>query len=157
MFIATGLYTHRVAHARCAYTFRALPAPLPFFMLPSMSSDVRRDPYTAAVGRRLAEARKDAIPKLSQAKAAEAASALLETEITPQALGNYEQGTRLPSPVVVDALCRVYRTRPASYVLGLTEAPQTQHEAQVLERYRVSDAPARYAVDHVLGIKPSPE
>ena len=108
-----------------------------------------RDDYVAAVGRRLAEARTAVVPKLSQSKAAEAASQILGAEITPQALGNYEQGTRLPTPPVVDALCSVYQTFTAAYVLGLSEAPQSQRELKLLEKYRLADERGKYAIDRL--------
>lgn len=114
-----------------------------------MSRNTDRDEYTAAVGRRLAEARKSATPRLSQAAAAEAASRLLGTDITPQALGNYEQGTRLPSPPVVEALCTVYGTLTAAYVLGLYAAPMNQREALLLEKYRLADERGKYAIDRL--------
>lgn len=147
--MGTETYTVRVAHARCSYTARLLHGSADLSRLPRMSKNNDRDDYTAAVGRRLAEARKSAIPRLSQAAAAEAASRVLGTEISPQALGNYEQGTRLPNPPVVEALCSVYGTLTAAYVLGLSAAPMNQRETVLLEKYRLADERGKYAIDRL--------
>lgn len=119
-------------------------------------SEKLKDSYTVEVGRRLAEARRQVVPKMTQARAAEAVSKEAGEELSSQAIANYEQGTRLPSPLIVDALCRIYGTTTASYVLGLGDAPQSVREATLLKKYRAADERGRYAIDRIADVE-SPE
>jgi len=109
----------------------------------------QKDTYAVEVGERLAAARRSIAPALTQARAAEQASAILGKSITSTALANYEQGSRLPSPMIVDALCRVYGNTTASYILGLSDAPQSMRELRMLEKYRLADDRGKYAIDSV--------
>lgn len=113
-----------------------------FFM-----SKNQKDSYALAVGERLAVARKEAVPKMTQARAAEQLSKLMRRDFSPTALANYEQGLRLPSPPVVDALCQIYGTATASYILGLSDAARSVRELKMLEKYRIADERGKYAID----------
>ena len=113
-----------------------------FFM-----SKNQKDSYAVAVGERLALARKEAVPKITQARAAEQLSKLMGGNFTPQAVANYEQGLRMPTPPVVDALCQIYGTATASYILGLSDAATSVRELKMLQKYRVADERGKYAID----------
>lgn len=107
----------------------------------------QKDSYAVAVGERLALARKGAAPKITQAKAAEQLSEIVGKTVSPTAIANYEQGLRLPSPPVVDALCQIYGTATASYILGLSDAATSVRELKMLQKYRVADERGKYAID----------
>lgn len=70
-------------------------------------------------------------------------------EVTAQAVANYEQGIRLPSPMTVDALARIYGNVTASYILGLSDAPQSMRERSLLAKYRMADDRGKYAIDRI--------
>lgn len=107
----------------------------------------QKDSYALAVGERLAVARRNVVPRMTQAKAAEQLSKLLLRDFSSTALANYEQGSRLPSPPVVDALCHIYGTATASYILGLSDAAASVRELKMLQKYRVADERGKYAID----------
>lgn len=107
----------------------------------------QKDSYAVAVGERLASARKDAVPKMTQVRAAEQLSEVMRKTFTPTALANYEQGLRLPSPPVIDALCQIYGTATASYVLGLSDAATSVRELKMLQKYRIADERGKYSID----------
>ena len=109
----------------------------------------QRDTYTVAVGERLAVARKTVVPRMTQAKAAELLSKELKESVTSQSIANYEQGIRLPNPQVGDALCQIYGTATASFVLGLSDAPQSVRELTHLKKYRLADERGKYALDRL--------
>ncbi len=113
----------------------------------------QRDSYTVAVGERLAAARRAVVPKLTQAKAAELFGAATGEEISAQAIANYEQGTRLPSPPTVAALCTIYGTTTASAVLGLSDGPQSIRESALLHKYRLADDRGKYAMDRLADVE----
>lgn len=107
----------------------------------------QKDSYAVAVGERLAAARKAAVPPMTQAKAAERLSETIGRMFSSTAVSNYEQGLRLPGPPVVDALCQIYGTATASFILGLSDAAQSVRELKMLEKYRVADERGKYAID----------
>ena len=109
----------------------------------------QKDSYTVAVGDRLAAARKEVVPKMTQAKAAERLTIAMGEEITSQAIANYEQGIRLPHPRIIDALCEIYGTATPSFVLGLHDAPQSMREMTLLRKYRLADQRGKYALDRL--------
>lgn len=113
----------------------------------------QKDSYTVSVGDRLAAARKEVHPKLTQAKAAELLSALMGEEITGQAIANYEQGTRLPHPKIVDGLCEIYGNVSAAFVLGFHDAPQSMRETTLLKKYRMADDRGKYALDRLADVE----
>jgi len=113
----------------------------------------QRDSYTVAVGKRLAAARRAAEPPITQARAAELLAELTGEELSAQAIANYEQGIRLPSPPTVAALCKVYGTATASFVLGLDDGPQSMREALLLTKYRLADERGKYAIDRVADVE----
>ena len=84
------------------------------------------------IGRRLKEARiRSAIG--SQADAARLLTEALGEAIEPSRIGNYEQGLRLPDPITVAALCKLYDTWPSA-IYGFAEAPQSSEEAKLLAK-----------------------
>lgn len=113
----------------------------------------QRDSYTVAVGKRLAAARREAVPRITQAKAAELLALETGEELSAQAIANYEQGTRLPAPPTVAALCKIYGTATAPYVLGLEDGPQSMRETSLLRKYRMADERGRYAIDRIADIE----
>jgi transcriptional regulator with XRE-family HTH domain len=115
-------------------------------MLGVMSKN-QKDSYAVAVGERLALARREAVPKITQARAAEQLSEVMGETFTSSAVANYEQGLRLPSPPIVDALCQIYGTATASYILGLSDAATSVRELKMLQKYRIADERGKYAID----------
>lgn len=84
---------------------------------------------------------------MTQVRAAEQLSEVMRKTFTPTALANYEQGLRLPSPPVIDALCQIYGTATASYVLGLSDAATSVRELKMLQKYRIADERGKYSID----------
>ncbi|WDN62958.1 helix-turn-helix domain-containing protein [Xylella fastidiosa] len=96
----------------------------------------KKDSYAIAVGERLADARREAIPPISQKDAAEYLSKRLNKRVSHTTISNYESGSRLPTPPIVDVLCRFYGTLPATYVLGLVSI----RTAQIALKYEAARA-----------------
>lgn len=93
-----------------------------------------RDSYAIEVGERLAAARREAIPRISQKDAAEYLSKRLNKQVSHTTISDYESGSRLPTPPIVDALCQFYGTIPAAYVLGL----MSRRAAYLAQKYELS-------------------
>lgn len=141
-------YTNRVVHARCSNTIRRFQEPKQVRIVGFMSEN-QKDSYTVSVGERLAAARRAAATKITQAKAAELFTELTGDELTSQAIANYEQGTRLPSPPTVAALCKIYGTSTTAEILGLDDGPQSMRELALLKKYRLADDRGKYALDRL--------
>lgn len=77
-------------------------------------------------------------------------------ELTAQAIANYEQGIRLPSPPTVVALCKIYGTSTTSEILGLDDGPQSMRELALLMKYRLADDRGKSAIDRLADVE-SPE
>lgn len=113
----------------------------------------QKDSYTVAVGERLAAARRAAPDRITQAKAAERLAELTGEELTAQAIANYEQGIRLPSPPTVAALCKIYGTATTASVLGLEDGPQSMRELALLQKYRLADDRGKYVIDRLADVE----
>ena len=155
MVIDQKNYTIRGVHARCSDTLRRFQSPTRLHSMAFMVEN-QRDSYTVAVGKRLADARRNASPRITQARAAELFANETGEEISSQAIANYEQGIRLPSPPTVAVLCRIYGTATAPAVLGLEDGPQNMREATLLQKYRLADDRGKYAIDRIADVE-SPE
>lgn len=113
----------------------------------------RLDELKTEIGQRLREARtKSGIG--SQATAAKLLSDALGETVEPSRIGNYEQGTRLPDPVTISALCAIYSTWPSA-IYGFDEAPASPDESKLLERYRQTDDRGRRAIQGVAESQPT--
>src|SRR3546814_16032146 len=78
----------------------------------------------------------------TQADVAAALSRAMGETIEPSAIGNYEQGTRLPDPITIQHLCSLYQASPsATYVFD--DAPESKEEAALLLKYSMTDARGR--------------
>lgn len=115
----------------------------------------QKDRYAVAVGKRLAAARKAAATRITQARAAELYEQITGEVITSQAIANYEQGLRLPSPPTVAALCQIYGTATTSEVLGLQDGPQSMRELTLLRKYRAADERGKYAIERLADVESS--
>lgn len=112
--------------------------------------------YRRQVGNRLAEARIKA--GLTQAQAA---AELTERgyknrqggPLEPSRIGNYEQGSRLPDPMLVQDLCAIYGDFP-SRIYGFEEAPQNKEEASLTIKYRLTDDRGKRNVRSVADAQP---
>lgn len=155
MLMTPPNYTLRVVHATCTDTVRRFRRPTRPPSLVRMSEN-QRDSYTVAVGKRLAEARRATVPRITQAKAAELLTAATGEELSAQAIANYEQGIRLPAPPTVAALCKIYGTATAPYVLGLEDGPQSMREVSLLRKYRMADERGKYAIDRIADVESPP-
>lgn len=112
----------------------------------------QKQAYRKEIGRRLKEARKRAGISSQQA-ASEQASTILGEELQQSRLGNYEQGIRLPDPLVVRALCQVYGVSP-SFIYGFEEAPHNPEEVALIQKYRMTDERGRRAIQGVAEHQP---
>lgn len=117
-----------------------------------MSHQGKLKAYRADVARRLRFARIQSGVG-SQAEVAKLLTAQLCEPIEPSRIGNYEQGTRLPDPLVLQAMCRIYKVWPA-WVSGFAEAPLTPEESALLDRYRATDERGRKAIVLVAEAQP---
>lgn len=113
--------------------------------------------YRRKIGQRLARARNEA--KLTQAQAAAALSRMGHVNneggpLPPSRIGNYEQGQRLPDPLLVKDLCEIYRVFPSA-IYGFEEAPQTPDEAALTMKYRKTDDRGKRALQGVADAQPS--
>ncbi|KXB19392.1 helix-turn-helix domain-containing protein [Xylella fastidiosa] len=104
-----------------------------------------RDSYAIDVGRRLADARRAAVPRINQKDAAEYLSKRLNKRVSHTTISNYESGSRLPTPPIVDVLCQFYGTLPAAYVLGIL----TIREAHLLQKYKLASEEKKREFDRL--------
>lgn len=109
------------------------------------------DQLKRAMGLRLQAARRTA--GLTQEQAADLLGKALDKDVHGSRIANYEQGTRLPDPVVVTLLCRIYGASPAA-VYGLAEGPISTDEAALLEKYRQTDERGRRQIQGVADAQP---
>lgn len=72
----------------------------------------------------------------------------------PSRIGNWEQGTRLISPVALQILSKYYGTSP-SIIYGFDDAPTSSDEAKLLEKYRETDDRGKRAIHGVADAQPS--
>lgn len=73
--------------------------------------------------------------------------------LEPSRLGNYEQGLRMPDPLLVQDLCSIYEEFP-SRVYGFEEAPQTREEASLTIKYRLTDERGKKNLQSVADAQP---
>lgn len=118
-----------------------------------MSSKVQIKQLRLRVGRRLKAAR-EASGVGTQAQAAKLLSELVGEVIEPSRIGNYEQGLRLPDPIILSHLCEIYRTWPSA-IYEFPEAPTSEDEVELLNRYRSTDDRGRKAIHGVADSQPT--
>lgn len=118
-----------------------------------MNSSMRKRDYRREVGRRLKAARLEAKAG-TQAEVASKLSAALGETIEPSAIGNYEQGTRLPDPITMQSLCALYGASPSA-VYGFNDAPQSRDEELLLQKYRMTDDRGRRAIQSIAESQPA--
>src|SRR3546814_5384819 len=68
----------------------------------------------------------------TQADVAAALSRAMGETIEPSAIGNYEQGTRLPDPITIQHLCSLYQASPSA-IYGFDDAPASKEEEALLQ------------------------
>lgn len=112
-----------------------------------MDYDQRKLEYRREVGRRLKAARETS--GLTQEEAADRLGKALQKDIPPSRIGNYEQGTRLPDPIVIQILSEIYGTAAASAIAGFADAPTGPDEQALLEKYRQTDDRGKRAIHSV--------
>ena len=120
-----------------------------------MNTDDKLEQYKRDVGQRLQAARIAAGE--TQATAAAKLSERLQPEqepIPPSRIGNYEQGLRLPDPLVMQTLCEIYGTWPSA-IYGFAEAPTTTEEAVLIQKYRQTDDRGRRAIQGIAESQPT--
>ncbi len=91
----------------------------------------KKDSYAIAVGERLADARREAIPPISQKDAAEYLSKRLNKRVSHTTISNYESGSRLPTPPIVDVLCRFYGTPTSNVCTWLSIHTNGSNSAEI--------------------------
>lgn len=108
--------------------------------------------HVQETGRRLKAARNAA------GKTQEDAAAYLAAETgepcPPSRIGNWEQGTRLISPVALQILCNLYGVSPST-IYGFDDAPKDAAELALLEKYRNTDDRGKRAIHGVADAQPS--
>lgn len=112
--------------------------------------------YRQEIGQRLARARDKAGFTQAQAAAALSRMGHLNREggpLPPSRIGNYEQGQRLPDPLMMQDLCELYGTFPSA-IYGFDEAPQTPDEAALTQKYRRTDDRGKRALQGVADAQP---
>lgn len=118
-----------------------------------MDSKTRKSAYRKEVGGRLKAARIDS--KIgTQADVAAGLSRLMGETIEPSAIGNYEQGTRLPDPITVQHLCSLYQVSPSA-IYGFNDAPASKEEQTLLQKYRMTDDRGRRAIQSIAESQPA--
>lgn len=110
--------------------------------------------YKKQVGLRLQRAREDA-GFTSQQEAADALAREIGLNTLPHSrIGNYEQGARLPDPITMGKLCKIYGVSPAQ-IYALAEAPMNQEEVALLTKYRLTDDRGRRAIHGIAESQPA--
>jgi len=119
----------------------------------TVSTDDQLDHYKREVGARLRHARQKA--GLTQAEAAALLSSRQPADdpIPPSRIGNYEQGTRLPDPLMMQSLCDIYSTWPSA-IYGFSESPSNMEEATLIAKYRRTDDRGRKAIQSIAESQP---
>lgn len=112
-----------------------------------MDYEQRKLEYRREVGARLKAAREAA--GMTQEEAAAKLGKALQKDIPSSRIGNYEQGTRLPDPIVIQILSDIYGTQAASAIAGFRDAPGSPEETALLEKYRQTDDRGRRAIHSV--------
>src|SRR3546814_7408008 len=85
---------------------------------------------------------------------AAALSRAMGETIEPSAIGNYEQGTRLPDPITIQHLCSLYQASPSA-IYGFDDAPASKEEEALLHKYRMTDDRGRRAIQGVAESQPA--
>jgi transcriptional regulator with XRE-family HTH domain len=111
-----------------------------------MSKKIRMQTFKAKLGGRLRKARIAA--GQSQSSAARRLSERIGKPVEPSRIGNYEQGTRLPDPLIVLNLSEIYQTNPAC-IYGFEDAAVNREEVALLKNYRQTDDRGRRAIQSV--------
>lgn len=108
--------------------------------------------HVLETGRRLKTARNAA--GMTQEEAAAALSRESGEPCPPSRIGNWEQGTRLISPVALQILCRAYGASP-SMIYGFEDAPKDKDETVLLKKYRETDDRGKRAIHGVADAQPT--
>lgn len=119
---------------------------------PHVSQNDKMHHYKHQFGERLRNARERAGE--TQSSAADKLSKRLGRPLDPSRIGNYEQGTRLPDPLVVQELCGIYNAAPSA-IYGFTEAPATPDEVVLISKYRQTDERGKKAIQSIANSQPS--
>jgi transcriptional regulator with XRE-family HTH domain len=112
-----------------------------------MNYDQKKSEYRREVGKRLKVARESA--DITQEIAAERLGRALGKELPSSRIGNYEQGTRLPDPLVIQILCSIYGNISPSAILGFPDAIMGKDEQALFEKYRTTDDRGKRAIHGV--------
>lgn len=148
-------YTDRVCRARVPYTFRLFATRTAAAKFLFVDAKEEMAVYKKAVGKRLKEARV-ASGIGSQADVAKKLTELTGETVEPSRIGNYEQGSRLPDPLMLKILCNLYGTWPST-IYGFAEAPASKDESVLLEKYRHTDDRGRRAIQGIADTQPGYE
>lgn len=121
-----------------------------------MDNNERLAQYKKQIGKRLKQARVQA--GMTQAVAAAALSERGYQNkdggpLEPSRIGNYEQGTRMPDPMLVNDLCAIYGAF-SSWVFGFEEAPQSPAEAALTMKYRNTDDRGKKVIQSIADAQP---
>ena len=129
------LHTSRLAHRKpCTY-----------------AGTMKPKDHIKETGQRLKSARNAA------GKTQEDAAEYLEVETgepcRASRISNWEQGTRLISPVALQILCNLYSVSPSA-IYGFDDAPKDADEIDLLHKYRTTDDRGRRAIHGIAEAQP---
>lgn len=140
-------------HVSCLSGKRNLHALRLFTRLPCTYA-IRMKPkdHVLETGRRLKAARNAA--GITQEEAAAFLAKETGEACPPSRVGNWEQGTRLISPVALQILSRYYGASPSA-IYGFSDAPRGSDEVNLLEKYRGTDDRGKRVIHGVADAQPS--
>ena len=116
-----------------------------------MDYQERKQAIKRALGARLKEFRE--AKRLSQAELARLMGQATASEVPASRIGNYEQGTRLPSPIDIAILAEILETSEAE-IYGFASGV-TGEERVLLHKYRLTDDRGRKTIQGIADAQPT--